>query len=882
MIANAMKDEIAMLARAARYVAAAALLLLSACAGSPPDTPPDAGPDAGSGCAPGELALDGGACQPAGVPDGAAPCPPGEAPLDGGSCQPAGVPADACEEGFVFKDDICEPVLPPTSCLAGTMAVPGETSCHEVAPCGAGVYPSVPAGATVVYVDASYVGVSNGMAATPWTGVQEAINTAPNDAIIAIAEGIYPENVSVSGKTVHLLGLCPEKVEIVGQGKPSATLFIGKGANGSEIRGIAIQGPTTGLTLSGSKGVVLDQLWIHGTLGRGVDIEDTLGASEATMTHSLVEGASDLGVYVSGSHVTLDGSVVRSTKPVSGKGGRGLSIRQKDTEGTRANVTIRRSVVTGNTDAGIRVLDADVDIVGSVVSDTLPLAGSALVTGIGVGAQRFADDGPGEGPIVKIRGSSIERNTMAGVHAARATVMLDASVVRDTKGVAGAAGAGIWGEDGLPSGVPAALTLTRCVVQGNVDVGVSLLGSKATLSSTIVRDNKPALDGASGWGLRVFNDRDTGTRSTLGLAGSVVAHNVGEGVFMRASDATIESSVVRDTQLQAVTKRFGRGVVFNYDHVHGGASTGTVRASLIADNYSCGIDVTGSTALVEATAVKGTKPEDGGSAASGVRAAIALPDSPTAGRLFTPASATVLFSLIEGIQGEGIIAVGAHVDLLGSIVRGGSTADSRFGDGVIVLGLSFADARAHVVGSRVESNQRAGLAAFGGALEIGGTVLQCNMLDMEIEDSFSRTSSIDKLANNVCGCPDAGGECHAYTGKVAPPVLKAPVMGGPTGCENSGDCGTCIQCSTTEGACKPIADACLGDPECLAYGDCVGACPLDDPSTPTDESVACISNASPPGCKQQHPSGIAPYDALADCVECTACTAVCDFVDLCK
>src|SRR4051812_12474812 len=73
----------------------------------------DASPSTGTSepspttCAPGEMPLDGGGCQPAGLPPGITAglppdmqCAPGEMPLEGGGCQPAGVPPDACGQGF--------------------------------------------------------------------------------------------------------------------------------------------------------------------------------------------------------------------------------------------------------------------------------------------------------------------------------------------------------------------------------------------------------------------------------------------------------------------------------------------------------------------------------------------------------------------------------------------------------------------------------------------------------------------------------------------------------------------------------------------------------------------------------------------------------------
>src|SRR5690242_17067426 len=72
-------------------------------------------------CLAGEVALDDGRCQPAGLPPDMA-CPPGERPLPQGGCLPAGVPDDACSAGFrPDGDGGCDPILPAGACSPGQM-----------------------------------------------------------------------------------------------------------------------------------------------------------------------------------------------------------------------------------------------------------------------------------------------------------------------------------------------------------------------------------------------------------------------------------------------------------------------------------------------------------------------------------------------------------------------------------------------------------------------------------------------------------------------------------------------------------------------------------------------------------------------------------------
>ena len=85
-------------------------------------------------------------------------CTFGDKTLDDGSCRPAGVPADRCGQGFVAESGACSAVLPATPCPPGWMALPGETSCREVAPCGDQTWGNIPVDATTEHVDGNYVG----------------------------------------------------------------------------------------------------------------------------------------------------------------------------------------------------------------------------------------------------------------------------------------------------------------------------------------------------------------------------------------------------------------------------------------------------------------------------------------------------------------------------------------------------------------------------------------------------------------------------------------------------------------------------------------------------------------------------------------------------
>jgi len=89
------------------------------------------------------------------------------------------------------------------------------------------------------------------------------------------------------------------------------------------------------------------------------------------------------------------------------------------------------------------------------------------------------------------------------------------------------------------------------------------------------------------------------------------------------------------------------------------------------------------------------------------------------------------------------------------------------------------------------------------------------------------------------------------------------------------DCGRvfepagCIKCALTEGACPKAYAACLAEPACHAYEDCVQSC----------ADAACRA-----ACAKTHASGAGAYDNLYYCLMCvsakpsgTPCVAACPY-----
>src|SRR5262245_3394940 len=66
-----------------------------------------------------------------------------------------------------------------------------------------GSRPEVPAD---LFVDDDNAGTQDGSAAHPYRTVQQAIDAATDNAVIAVAGGTYPQNIRVQDKAVRLYG----------------------------------------------------------------------------------------------------------------------------------------------------------------------------------------------------------------------------------------------------------------------------------------------------------------------------------------------------------------------------------------------------------------------------------------------------------------------------------------------------------------------------------------------------------------------------------------------------------------------------------------------------------------------------------------------------
>ncbi|RLB65702.1 MAG: hypothetical protein DRI90_01310 [Deltaproteobacteria bacterium] len=565
--------------------------------------------------APGPVADAGVDATPDGEPDAGpqpGPCPAGQLELDDGACQPAGIPPEACGDGFVPTDDgACDPVLPDENCSLGTMAIPGETECRPVAPCGTGTWGDIPIEPTTQHVDGAYGGSnSNGSATDPWTTIQEAVDAADPGAIVAVAAGSYVEDLWILAKPVRLWGKCPAEAEVVGSDSVLPAIYIYE-ASGAEVRDLAATGAGMGIFISDSQDVRIDRVWIHDAPAGGLGLLDVGEGCSVRLSRSLIEWVGDDGAHLTWvAELTVQDSVVRDTQPDSSQHwGRGLTAMSDLAAPQRSQLWVRRSLIERNHQDGIRSFGANVTVQDTVIRDTLPAAsGQGEGSGILMGP---AVDDDGLSSLTLLR-SVIAGNHSCGVCTTNANGTVEATVVRGTKARAsdeqGGFGLGLISDRPSESTRPQ-VTVTSSVIEQSHSAGLAVAGLDVIVAALIVRDTEAEVAGGHlGRGVAAELNAITGEPATLEIYGSVIERSHEAGLALIGSTAVIDGTVVRDTQPQPANDLFGRGVVVQLAAETLARSDATIVHSLIEGNHEAGLYVGGSDAWVQDSVIFDSKP----------------------------------------------------------------------------------------------------------------------------------------------------------------------------------------------------------------------------------------------------------------------------------
>lgn len=570
------------------------------------------------------------------------PCLAGQVTVADGRCFDAGVAA--CGVGFV-ADGMggCIADL-PAMCPPGTMAIPGEVACREVAPCGDGPWGDIPLEPDAQHVDATYRGTGSGTIDQPWTTIQQAVDAAPPGGMVAVAAGSYGD-VIIQNKAVRIWGRCPQMVDIRDTNDDFGVVIVG--SDGAELHTLAVSfGGGALVGVSGSLDVVLDRLWLHDAPPQFAALSLTHLAGPATITlrSSLLEGLSALGAFADGVGLVVEDSVIRDgVSPFADGSGAGIRVNP-DADLTPGTLTVRRSVIEQTAGLGVFSLGSIAEVEDSVVRDV-----------------RITGAGPGLG-----RGISVQ-------HAGSA-------------------------------GQPGVLSVSRSVVAGNADMGVFVYGSDASIDNSVVRGTLLSQSGLDGRGVNVTVDPTTERQSQLTLSRSVVEANHFANVVVSGSLGTIEHSIVRDP-IPAGPVGIARGI------------------------------------QIQASANNAARSE-----------------------------ATVVSTMVEGAGDMGIFVGDADATIVGVIVTGTlALPDGTLGDGLTVF-ANDQPAAVSLTDALIINSVRAGIASFGATIEVAGSTLTCNGIDINIETLSAFEPSLFDGGGNSCGCTEEV-DCKATSSSLEPPML---------------------------------------------------------------------------------------------------------------
>lgn len=463
----------------------------------------------------------------------------------GGGCAPVG-PA-TCAAGFVAKDGGCAGAV--ERCGDGKLAAPGET-CHDVAPCGAGPYGALPAGAAAIYVDGSYVGDEElGSLAKPFKTVSKGVAAlAAPGQIVAIAAGTYREDVAIT-RAATLWGRCPSMttIEAVSTEDLGAAISIARGP--VELHDLAVKG--RGIAILYTRGsVLLDRVWVHDTAERGVRVEGSASSgNDVTIKRSLIDRATVAGAMAYASNLTIEDSVVRDTREAL-KFGVGV-IAGHDPGFAPSKLVLRRSVVEGSLRAGVALESSEVTIEGSLIRDVKPLVALPGAGGIGVTCLTNAKGRVGA---LTVEGSVIEATTGAGVWPTGCDTILRDSTIRDVRPRPPLNDTGIGMQLDLGTA-----TVERSAIVHFPYAGVLSLGAKVQLTGALIAHGAGNVTGGGGVGIWSIPRPTTLELSDLTVAESLVLRTRVAGVLTSGVVAAIRDSEIRDT-LTGTDGAFGDGI----------------------------------------------------------------------------------------------------------------------------------------------------------------------------------------------------------------------------------------------------------------------------------------------------------------------------------
>jgi hypothetical protein len=256
------------------------------------------------------------------------------------------------------------------------------------------------------------------------------------------------------------------------------------------------------------------------------------------------------------------------------------------------------------------------------------------------------------------------------------------------------------------------------VIEDVEEIGMVIDGSTVDIESTVIRDVAALPSGTTGGrGIGVQYRQELSVRSEVTLRRSLIERSAEAGLTVTASDMVIESTAIRESGPRPDGIQ-GIGVLVQHDVLgkpgQDTRSTAAIRWSVIETTHLAGVMIFGSTATLDDTLVRDSKPQSN---------------------------------------------------------------DARFGDGVVVIGADVKGSATlkHV---RVEQSARVGVANFGGSMSVGDTTIECAGIPLAGERLSDGAGIHEPLftdaGGNLCGCEADVSACIVQSSNLGAPAALPP------------------------------------------------------------------------------------------------------------
>jgi hypothetical protein len=580
------------------------------------------------------------------------PCPPGELQV-GDACVAPGVPADGCAVGFVHEDMACVAVLPAQPCGPGTYALPGETTCHGVGSVPQGKWGDIVTASDTQFVDATFVGTSNGSQAAPWTTIQQGVAAASGTATVAVAAGVYAGTVFVD-KPITLWGAGAGFVAIGGGGGP-AVQVLGAAA---QVRGVSLTGQT-GVAIYDTAGAVVREVHVHDCTGNGI----VVAGAEATVDASLVENVVEAGIAAPDASVTVTGSVVRDVAP-NAMAEWGAGILAWSSLASKKSVVVRGSLVERTSSYGIVTQDSLDTLVEDTLVRDVEVMPSNGDNGIGINQWWV---GGGERASLVVRGTVVERSHTNGVVAWGGDITIERVTVRDVSAPDTAdqwgAGIGIMVDD-FADGVAAVGVVRESTVDDGHRVGVEIWGSEAELERVLVRRPRPKSNGEHGFGVLASSQLVSGLPSALTWHGGRIEDANQGGLTIMGSSGTIDSVAVLRTEPNG-SGALGVGIAVITSYITGTTASAEMTRVVVDGAHGGGIVVGGGDLVLADALVRNIEKQPNvDDFGDGIAAAATIVWVP--GHI--PTTLELTRATIESVPRAGVSCFGADIVMRGTLL----------------------------------------------------------------------------------------------------------------------------------------------------------------------------------------------------------------------